>query len=165
MSEPAIRILVNEAESRTVRSLPRWFMATIRVLAVGFLLVSAVYLMSLNDSSIASPNTAVVDVYITDDAGSEGLKQVVDRLGAERTVLDWRVLQPWRFRQTRMLPIECDQIVSVRLLVADFRDAKAISQLVFEWYSSPGSLVSEISIRHGGMGIPVHCPVASSRLQ
>ncbi len=140
-------------------------MATIRVLAVGFLLVSAVYLMSLDDSSMASQNTAVVDVYVTDDADSDELKQVVHRLGAERTVLDWRVLQPWRFHQTRMLPIECDQVVSIRLLVADFRDAKEISQLVFQWYASPGSLVSEVKIQHGDMGFPVHCPIASSRLQ
>ncbi len=151
MSDPAVRILVDDEESGTSRTRPRWFVVTAQLLIIAFLLVFAIVYRFGDDTVRASSPTVVVDVYVTDDADSDEMKLMVHRLGAERTVLDWRVLQPSRFRQTRIPPAECDPAASIRLLVANMRDANAIIQLISEWYLRPDSAVGAIRTQRGDL--------------
>lgn len=157
--EPAVRIVVDEEEPGKNRSHPRWLLASIPVLTVGLLLVSALVLRSGDLPVRAGSGTVIVDVYLADDVGSSEMEQMLDRLGAEATVLDRRIVRPSPLGKVRVPPKECDGTVAIRLLVANVQDATAIAQLTVEWYPYPDSGLGAIGTQHGDMSSPLmlHC--------
>ncbi len=151
MRDPAVRILVDEKESGASGTPRRWFVATVQLLAIGFLFVFAIVFRFGDDTVRASPPTVVVDVYLTDGVGSDEAEQMLDRFGAEKIVIDSRLARKSPLLQARIPPTECDLTVSIRLLVANMRNANAITQLVSEWYPYPDSAVGPVRTQQGDL--------------
>lgn len=155
VKESLVRIVEDGEESGASHPSSRWLKAIIPVLTVAFLLIAGVVL-SFSDGPVrASSGTVAVDLYFNDDVGTDEMEQMLDRFSGEAVVLGGRIARPSLFRQAILVPAECDQIVSVRLVVASVTDANAMVQLAVDWYPYLESEPTGIGMQHGDMGSPL----------